>query len=101
MRHIQIDIRPDWAQAMEALLLVLEAGTEKGKALAREELRELARKLDAMALAQAGSYVIRPTDDSEEMAEAGCYTCDAQLTAEEHAHGDGNCLACFEKGEQS
>lgn len=33
-------------------------------------------------------------------AEASCYTCNAQLTVEEHAHGDGNCLACFQKGEK-
>ena len=43
-----IDCTPTWAQVMPALLLVLEEGTDKGKALAREELMDLARKVDAL-----------------------------------------------------
>jgi hypothetical protein len=43
-----IDCTPTWASIMPALLLVLEEGTPKGKALAREELLDLARKVDKL-----------------------------------------------------
>ena len=77
---------------METIILGMLHGTAEGKAMACEELRELGRKLD----------MAHEAEDSEpEMAEAGCYTCDGQLTADEHAQGDGNCASCFEKGEQS
>ena len=36
-------------------------------------------------------------EPGEPMAEASCYTCDRQLTEQEHGLGDGNCLACFEE----
>jgi hypothetical protein len=42
-----IPLIPSWAVAMDILLLVLEDGTDKGKELARAELKELARKVDA------------------------------------------------------
>lgn len=43
-----IPLIPTWAVAIDILLLVLEDGTDKGKELAREELREMARKMDAL-----------------------------------------------------
>ena len=42
-----IDITPNWATAIEILIAALEDGTEQGKAAAREELRRVARMLDA------------------------------------------------------
>ena len=46
MKHI--DITPTWETAVNIYLLVLEEGTEDGKALAREELLRLARNYDAL-----------------------------------------------------
>ena len=43
-----IDITPTWEQAVHVYLLVLEEGTEEGKAMAREELLRLARNYDAL-----------------------------------------------------
>lgn len=43
-----IDATPTWAGLMPALFAVFENGTETGKKLAREELMDLARKVDAM-----------------------------------------------------
>ena len=40
---------------------------------------------------------IESEEPGEPMAEASCYTCDRQLTEQEHGLGDGNCLACFEE----
>ncbi len=37
-----------WAYSMELLIAALESGTPEGKRLAREELRDLAKRLDAM-----------------------------------------------------
>lgn len=43
-----IDVTPTWKGAMPIILRALESGTPKGKELAREELRDLAVKLDEM-----------------------------------------------------
>ncbi len=41
-----IDVTPTWAQIMPAILMALEEGTPKGKAIARDELMDLAKKVD-------------------------------------------------------
>jgi hypothetical protein len=43
-----IDCTPTWASLMPALFAVFENGTELGKKMAREELMDLARKVDAI-----------------------------------------------------
>lgn len=43
-----IPLIPTWAVAMDILLTVLEDGNEQGKEAAREELREVGRKLDTL-----------------------------------------------------
>ncbi len=50
-----IDMTPTWTGIMPAILAVLEDGTPKGKMLAREELMELARKVDALNKKAAAS----------------------------------------------
>jgi hypothetical protein len=51
MKHI--DITPSWETAVNIYLLVLEEGTEQGKAQAREELLRLARNYDALVAEMA------------------------------------------------
>lgn len=46
MTHI--DITPTWEAAVHVYLMVLEDGTEEGKAMAREELLRLARNYDQL-----------------------------------------------------
>jgi hypothetical protein len=46
MKHI--DITPTWETAVNIYLLVLEEGSEQGKAQAREEIVRLARQYDAL-----------------------------------------------------
>jgi hypothetical protein len=46
MKHI--DITPSWETAVNIYLLVLEEGSEQGKAQAREEIVRLARQYDAL-----------------------------------------------------
>lgn len=46
MKHI--DVTPTWEQAVHIYLMVLEEGTEEGKATARYELLRLARNYDAL-----------------------------------------------------
>jgi hypothetical protein len=43
-----IDMTPTWETAVNIYLLVLEEGTEEGKATARDELLRLARNYDAL-----------------------------------------------------
>jgi hypothetical protein len=50
-----IDITPSWAVAMDFLIITLESGDSEGRELARQELRNIARQLDAM---QEGSYLV-------------------------------------------
>ena len=53
-----LDCTPTWAGLMPALFAILENGTELGKKQAREELMDLARKVDAMNA--AGGKGVRP-----------------------------------------
>lgn len=41
-----INIAPTWTAAMQIYIACLENGTEKGKQAARQELMELAKRLD-------------------------------------------------------
>ena len=50
-----IDMTPSWAVAMDLIILALESGDSDGRELARQELRNIARQLDAM---QEGSYLV-------------------------------------------
>ena len=43
-----IDITPSWETAVRIYMMVLEDGTEEGKATAREELLRLARQYDEL-----------------------------------------------------
>ena len=47
MTTTTVDLTPTWAGAMTILAIVLEHGTETGKALARSELQRLAQYLDS------------------------------------------------------
>lgn len=47
MTTTTVDLTPTWASAMTILAIVLEHGTETGKALARHELQRLAQYLDS------------------------------------------------------
>jgi hypothetical protein len=40
------DLTPTWTQILPALLLVLDAGNEEGKKIAREELKRMAIAAD-------------------------------------------------------
>ena len=42
-----VDLTPSWTTCMGILLAVLQDGTPEGKSMAREELMDLARKVDA------------------------------------------------------
>lgn len=44
-----VSLRPSWNATFSIIAAVLEDGTPEGKRLAREELAELARKLEARA----------------------------------------------------
>jgi hypothetical protein len=55
-----VDATPSFEGAVNMCLVVLENGTEEGKAIARDELRRYARELDRLA-AQSGS-AFDPTD---------------------------------------
>ena len=45
-----IDMTPSWAVAMDLLILALESGDYEGRKMAKEELRNLGRQLDAVQL---------------------------------------------------
>lgn len=48
-----IDLTPSWEATAEILILVLDNGTEEGKRLAKEEIRNMAKAADrALALAK-------------------------------------------------
>lgn len=55
-----MDLTPTWAGLMPALFAILENGTELGKTQAREELMDLARKVDAMNAANKTGKPVRP-----------------------------------------
>ena len=59
-----IDITPTWSTAMDILILMLESGDDEGKALAKQELRDLAVKLDKMNQADAWSTIKEIRDDN-------------------------------------
>lgn len=48
MERKTINITPTWTAIMPALIRVLQEGNAKGKELARLELMDLARKVDAV-----------------------------------------------------
>lgn len=52
-----IDCTPTWAGLMPALFAILENGTDIGKKQAREELMDLARKVDEL---NRRGVVVRP-----------------------------------------
>lgn len=52
-----IDCTPTWVGLMPALFAILENGTEIGKKQAREELMDLARKVDEL---NRRGMVVRP-----------------------------------------
>lgn len=41
-----LDLTPTWESIMPALIMALQSGTEKGKAMARDELMALAKAVD-------------------------------------------------------
>lgn len=43
-----VDLTPTWVNAIEICIIGLEAGSPKGQAMARAELRDMATKLDAL-----------------------------------------------------
>lgn len=57
-----IDMTPSFAQAVEMCLVVLENGTEEGKATARNELMRYGRELDRLKASGAG--LAFDTDDT-------------------------------------
>jgi len=42
----KVDMTPSWSTAMDILILMLESGDDEGKALAKQELRNLAKQVD-------------------------------------------------------
>ena len=48
MSNKTIDITPTWSATMDILILMLESGDDEGKALAKQELRDLGKQLDEM-----------------------------------------------------
>ena len=45
-----VDITPSWSVAIDLLILALESGDSEGRKMAKEELRNLGRQLDAIQL---------------------------------------------------
>jgi len=43
-----IDITPTWSTAMDIIIMIFESGDDEGKALAKQELRDLGKQLDEM-----------------------------------------------------
>ena len=42
----KVDVTPSWSTAMDILILMIESGDDEGKALAKQELRSLAKQVD-------------------------------------------------------
>lgn len=42
----KVDVTPSWSTAMDILILMLESGDDEGKALAKQELRDIGKMLD-------------------------------------------------------
>ena len=59
-----IDLTPSWGAAAEILILVLDQGTDEGKAQAREELRRMAKAADrALALSKEYNILLAMVGD--------------------------------------
>ena len=43
-----IDMTPSWSTAMDIIIMMFESGDDEGKALAKQELRDLGKQLDEM-----------------------------------------------------
>lgn len=61
----KIDMTPSWCTAMDILILMMESGDAEGRELAKQELRDLAIKLDKMNQADAWSTVKEIRDEAE------------------------------------
>lgn len=48
-KPLTVDLTPTWTAAMEIYLAVLQDGTEDGKQVAREAMRDMAKKLEGQA----------------------------------------------------
>ena len=44
----RIDVTPTWCTAMDIIIHIMESGEAEGRELAKQELRDLAVKLDKM-----------------------------------------------------
>lgn len=60
-----IDATPSWCTAMDLLIHMIESGEAEGRELAKQELRDLAIKLDKMNQDDAWSTVKEIRDDSQ------------------------------------
>ena len=43
-----VDMTPSWSTAMDIIIMIFESGDDEGKALAKQELRDLGKQLDEM-----------------------------------------------------
>ena len=43
-----IDMTPTWSTAMDIIIMVMESGGDEGKALAKQELRDIGKMLDEL-----------------------------------------------------
>ena len=43
-----VDMTPTWSTAMDIIIMIFENGDDEGKALAKQELRDLGKQLDEM-----------------------------------------------------
>ena len=41
-----VDMTPSWSTAMDIIIMVFESGDDEGKALAKQELRDIGKMLD-------------------------------------------------------
>ena len=60
-----IDATPSWCTAMDLLIHMIENGESEGRELAKQELRDLAIKLDKMNQADAWSTVKEIRDETK------------------------------------
>lgn len=65
-----IDLTPSWETAAEILILVLDNGTEEGKRLAKEEIRNMAKAADrSLALAKEYNNLLTKVKEQGEQIE--------------------------------
>ena len=43
-----VDMTPSWSTAMDIIIMVFESGDDEGKALAKQELRDIGKMLDGI-----------------------------------------------------